>query len=114
MKSLIAISTALLICAPSAAHHGPYKNEDGKVHELHIVAGTVKPTGGTRHYSIYSRGEEQLIYQKPGGGYKDPPPYPIINTNNIISYGLSSSETSSDFNAVNAAVRRLLMLFNNY
>ena len=104
MKSFIAISTALLVCAPAIAHHGPYGNEDGKIHELNIVVGTVKPTGGTRHYSVYSRGIEKLIYQAPGGGYRDPEPYPVIYTDKIIGYGISSSEVESEFNAVNAAL----------
>ena len=93
MRSLIAISFALLFCAPATAHHGPFgTNEDGSVHELHLgKVQTLGQDGRALIYGIRASSLEEFTLQKPwyaGWGCPGCATTPLtIKTNNVLGFG---------------------------
>ena len=95
MRSLVAISFALMFCSPGAAHHGPLGvNEDGTPHYLHL--GSLKALdkkGVLTTFAITASDLKEFRLGKPnfancGFGCGD---YigreVVIQTDNILSYG---------------------------
>ena len=112
MKSLLAASIAFFLCTPVYAHHGPYgKSEDGKYHFMHLRGLTSTPTSGeSAAYSVKSVDNKAISftrfdtdtwgYTKDSADTKD---NFSIALDELLSYGLASQSTSSNFNNINAA-----------
>ena len=112
MKSFIAISSAFLVCAPAIAHHGPYnKSAEGQYHHMHLRGQTTTPSSGElATYSIKSVEDKSLSFTRytwnEWSGPKDNEDTSDnfrIDIDELLSYGLASQSTSSNFNSVNAA-----------
>ena len=112
MKALLAASIACMLCAPAYAHHGPYeKSEDGKYHFMHLRGRTSTPTSGeSAAYSIKSVDNKAISFTRfdtdTWGFTKDTADTKdnfSIALDELLSYGLASQSSSSNFNNINAA-----------